>query len=91
LKDFQLRDRIFEHRCSFMIYTESFRALPDMLKVRVLDRLQAALRSRDPNDRYAYIPADEKQRIHDILLATLPEAKAQWGQDSGAEGGEATR
>jgi hypothetical protein len=91
LKVFQLRDRIFEHRCSFMIYTESFRALPDMLKVRVLDRLQAALRSRDPNDRYAFLPADEKQRIHDILVATLPEAKAQWGQDSGVEGGESTR
>jgi hypothetical protein len=91
LKDFQLRDRIFEHRCSFMIYTESFRALPEMLKARVLDRLQAALRSRDPNDRYAYLPADEKQRIHDILVATLPEAKAQWGQESGAEEAQSAR
>jgi hypothetical protein len=78
LKDFQLRDRIFEHRCSYMIHSESFRALPDILKVRVLDRLRAALSSRDPNDRYAYLPADEKARIYEILLATLPAAKARW-------------
>jgi hypothetical protein len=78
LKDFQLRARIFEHRCSYMIYSESFRALPDILKAGVLDRLKTVLESRDPQDRYAYLPAEEKRRIHEILLATLPEAKARW-------------
>ena len=78
LKDFQLRDRIFEHRCSYMIHSESFHALPAILKVRVLDRLRDALKSRDPKDRYAYLPADEKERIFEIILATLPEAKARW-------------
>jgi hypothetical protein len=56
------------------------------LKGRVLDRLQAALRSRDPNDRYAYLGADEKDRIHEILIETHPDVKARWsgGQSAGA-------
>jgi hypothetical protein len=85
LRDFQLRDRIFENRCSYLIYSESFRALPETLKVRVLDRLQVALRSRDPKDRYAYLGNDEKQRIYEILLATHPDAKEQWNQDTSGE------
>ena len=79
LRDFQLRDRIFANRCSYLIYSESFRALPETLKMRVLDRLQDALRSRDPKDRYAYLSGDEKQRIYDILIETHPDAKRHWG------------
>ena len=80
LRDFSLRGHIFAHRCSFMIYTGSFRALPSQLKARVLDRLLAALRSRDPKDRYAYLPAEEKQRIYEILVETHPDAKARWSE-----------
>ena len=78
LKDLRLGERLFAQRCSYLIYSESFRALPDTLKVRILDRLDAALRSRDPQDRYAYLPADEKQRIREILIETHPDAQARW-------------
>jgi hypothetical protein len=78
LKDLQLGERLFAQRCSYLIYSESFRALPETLKVRILDRLDSALRSRDPKDRYAYLPSDEKQRIRDILIETHPDAKARW-------------
>lgn len=84
LKDFELRDRIFANRCSYLIYSESFRALPETLKTRVLHRLQLVLRSRDPEDRYAYLSGDEKERIHEILSETHPDAKRQWnGRKSG--------
>jgi hypothetical protein len=78
LRDFQLRERIFENRCSFLIYSESFRALPETLKAHVLDRLLAALRSRDPKDRYAYLGAAEKERIYEILIETHPDARRHW-------------
>lgn len=78
LKDLQLEGRLFAQRCSYLIYSESFRALPETLKVRVWDRLDAALRSRDPKDRYAYLPAEEKQRIREILIETHPDAQARW-------------
>jgi hypothetical protein len=80
LRDFALREHIFANRCSFMIYTESFRALPPQLKSRVLDRLGAALRTRDPKDRYAYLSTEEKQRIYEILIETHPDAKARWSE-----------
>jgi hypothetical protein len=85
LKDFQLQDRLFAQRCSYLIYSEAFRALPATLKGRVLDRLQAALRSRDPKDRYAYLGDDEKQRIYEILVTTHPDAKARWSQDGSVD------
>ena len=79
LKDLDLRGRIFAQRCSYLIYSESFAALPEPLKVRIFSRLKSALESRDPKDRYAYLPADEKQRIRAILRETHPEAKRRWG------------
>lgn len=78
LKDLSLDGRLFAQRCSYLIYSESFGALPETLKVRILDRLAAALQSRDPKDRYAYLPSEEKQRIYAILLETHPDARARW-------------
>jgi len=84
LKDLQLHERLLAQRCSFLIYSESFRALPVTLKLRILDRLQDVLRSREPQDRYAYLPAEEKQRIFDILIETHPDAKQRWAEAGGA-------
>lgn len=78
LKDLLLTERLFAQRCSYLIYSDSFHALPETLKARILDRLDAALRGRDQKDRYAYIPAEEKARIREILVETLPEAQARW-------------
>lgn len=78
LKDLHLRGRIFAQRCSFLIYSDMFRALPEQLKTRILDRLHAALVSRDPADRYAYLEPAEKERILAILRETHPDAQARW-------------
>ncbi len=80
LRDFDLRRRIFTHRCSFLIYSEMFAALPEPLRARIFARLQSALASRDPKDRYAYLPAAEKEQIQALLLATLPEAQRRWSR-----------
>ncbi len=88
LKDLQLRDRLFAQRCSYLIYSESFTALPAQLKSRVFDRLHAALHDESPKGRYAYLGKEEKQRIYQILIETLPEAKAHW---EGASARQAAR
>lgn len=80
LKDFQLHDRLFAHRCSFLIYSEMFSALPVPLKNRILDRLLAALHDDDPRGRHAYLEPEERRRIHEILVETHPDAKARWSQ-----------
>ncbi len=73
LRDLQLTDRLFAQRCSYLIYSEVFRALPPGLKSRIYARLKTALGSRDPSDRYAYLQTDEKERILSILEETLPD------------------
>jgi hypothetical protein len=78
LKDLRLRERLLENRCSYLIYSESFTALPAPLKARILDRLHAALHDTDPQGRYAYLEAEEKRRIHDILIETHPDAQERW-------------
>ncbi|MFT3990808.1 MAG: hypothetical protein QM680_05305 [Luteolibacter sp.] len=73
LKDFSNKGRLFENRCSFLIYSESFAALPFQLKSVVFEQLRAALDVSTPNGRYGYLERDEREKIVMILAGTLPE------------------
>lgn len=78
LKDFELRTRLFQHRCSYMIYGLAFQGLPPEMKQRVFARLSQALDTNRSDKEYAYLPAVEKQAIRGILKATLPELPKGW-------------
>lgn len=78
LKDFELRTRLFQHRCSYMIYSLAFQGLPPEMKQRVFTRLGQALDTAKPDKEYAYLPAAERQSIRGILKATLPELPKGW-------------
>ena len=76
LKDLRLQNHIFQHRCSYMIYSKAFAALPVPLKEEVYHRLHAILTS--DVEGFEYLPANEKSAIYEILTATLPEAADYW-------------
>jgi len=76
LKDLALRGHLFANRCSYLIYSESFAALPAWLKSRVYERLQTVLRDRNGDGRYAYLDGNEKSRILAVLTETIPETFA---------------
>jgi hypothetical protein len=78
LKDFDLRTRLFKHRCSYMIYSPVFAGLPTAMKLRVYQRLREALSLEEPRRDYAYLPAPEKQTIRRILKATLADLPDAW-------------
>lgn len=78
LKDFDLRTRLFRHRCSYMIYNPVFAALPAEMKQRIYAQIRVALDTTRPSAEYAYLPAAEKQAIRSILKATLPDLPALW-------------
>jgi len=78
LKDFDLRTRLFKHRCSYMIYSPVFSGLPRLMKQRVYRRLDAALSLEQPDKDYSYLPASEKQAIRVILKATLTDLPVGW-------------
>jgi len=71
LADFQLYDRMFKNRCSYMIYSRSFRDLPPRVKRPVLDRLKAVLAGEDA--AIDWLKASERKRIEAILEETLPD------------------
>ena len=70
LKDFHLDGRLFKNRCSYLVYSETFLALPAALKKRVFDRLAHALHPTNPDPRYAYLGAEERARILSVLAET---------------------
>jgi len=76
LKDLLLSEHLFRSRCSYLIYSDSFRLLPAALKHRVFARLSRALAPAQPSSRYAYLGAAERQRIAAILRETLPDFPA---------------
>ena len=78
LKDFDLRTRLFQHRCSYMIYSLAFQGLPPEMKQRVFTRLALALNTAKPDKDFAYLPTAEKQTIRGILKTTLPELPKNW-------------
>jgi hypothetical protein len=73
LKEFSLQGQLFQNRCSYLIYSDAFIALPPQLKKRVYARLAEILKAENPEPRYAYLGKDERARIANILEATHPE------------------
>lgn len=85
LKDFSLAGRLFQNRCSYLIYSESFLALPPQLKRRVYARLSEILCAAEPEPRYAYLENAERARIVKILRETHPELRTVLAADQGNE------
>lgn len=72
LADFQLNDRLFKHRCSYMIYSPAFAALPPPVRLAVLRRLHHVLTSPPDPTTAPHLKATERGRILAILGDTLP-------------------
>jgi len=74
LRDFDLQTRLFKHPCSYLIYTESFDALPDELRQRFWTKLKAILNEDDATPQFAHLTPADRQAIREILCDTKPEA-----------------
>lgn len=72
LKELDLKTRVFRLRCSPLIQSASFRELPLPLKRRILARLDRVLNDAATEPRYAYLGAEERVAIRDLLAETLP-------------------
>lgn len=82
LKDFQLLNRLFKYRCSYMIYSSTFDALPVQLKNEIYAQLDAVLSGQNQSKDYAHLGASERQHIREILLETKEDLPATWrGKD----------
>lgn len=74
LADFNLYERLFKHRCSYMVYSSAFTHLPAPLKTAILTRLRTALTPSTAGQPpiAPHLSRPEQDRLHHILRATLP-------------------
>ena len=78
LKDLRLDGRIFENRCSYMIYSPTFDQFPPMLKGAIYARIHEILTSPKPVEGFDYLGKDEKRRILEILHETKEDLPPGW-------------
>jgi hypothetical protein len=76
LRQFDLTRRLFRYPCSFLIYSESFDALPAEAKEPLYKRLWEVLRGSDQSPAYASLTAADRRAILEILVATKPSLPA---------------
>jgi hypothetical protein len=79
LRDLQLATRLFELRCSYMVYSKSFdELLPKPVRDRVLERLLKVLTGEDTSEDFEQISMKERRRILEILRETKPNLPEEW-------------
>ena len=76
LKDFDLNQRLFANRCSYMIYSPVFTALPAEIKLRVWRELASAL--RDDGSAHLHLAPEERRTIRTILKETIPDLPGEF-------------
>jgi hypothetical protein len=73
LRDLDLETRLFTYPLSFLIYSDSFNALPDLAKREVYRQLRDVLTGVDPSTEFKQLTAGDRAAILEILNATKPD------------------
>jgi hypothetical protein len=77
LREFDLEKRLFRYPLSYLIYSDSFNALPDSVKEHVYRRIYEVLSGADTSADYAHLAAGDRQAILEILAETKPDVAAK--------------
>lgn len=83
LRQFDLESRVFKYPCSFLIYSESFDALPAPMREHLLQRLHDILTGKDTSPEFARLEPETRQAILEILRDTKPNLPAYWREEGG--------
>ena len=78
LYDFDLNTRVFKYPCSYMIYSDSFNALPKEMKDYLWQRLSQILTGEDRTRLYGTLSDEDRKAVLEILLDTKPEFAEWW-------------
>jgi hypothetical protein len=78
LRQFDLKTKLFRYPCSYLIYSESFDALPKPVLSFVYRRLLDVLSSKDARDKYAHLTESDRYAILQILRETKAKLPAAW-------------
>lgn len=78
LRDFDLQRRMFKYPCSYLIYSESFDALPDAVRLPVYQRLYDVLSGKEASKEFSHLSTADRTAILEILRATKPNLPEYW-------------
>jgi hypothetical protein len=78
LRDLDLTTRIFRYPCSYLVYSDSFAALPEPARAYVYHRLLEVLSGQDQGKDFARLTAADRQAVLEILLETQHGLPQEW-------------
>jgi hypothetical protein len=78
LRDLELTKRIFQYPCSYMIYSESFDALPTEMRDYVWKRLWEILVEIKDVEKFAHLTAEDRRAIAEIIRETKHDLPDYW-------------
>ena len=73
LRELDLQTRLFKHRCSYMIYSPAFDALPPLAKGPIYRRMWQVLGGEAREPRYRSLSLADRRAVVDILKDTKPD------------------
>ncbi len=80
LRQFDLQTRIFRYPCSYLIYSETFDAIPAPAKQYIYRRLFEVLSGHDQSPEFSNLSAKDRRAILEILVDSKPGLPAEWRQ-----------
>jgi hypothetical protein len=86
LRDFDLKTRLFRYPCSYLIYSEAFDHMPEVMRDHLLQRLYDILTGQDADPQFAKIGESDRKAILEILRDTKSNLPAYWGAKTAAAG-----
>jgi len=78
LRQFDHQARIFKYPCSYLIYSETFDAIPAPAKEYIYRRLFAVLSGSDQSPEFKTLSQQDRRAILEILVETKPGLPAEW-------------
>ena len=76
LRDFDLRRRLFQFPCSYLIYTPAFDGMPALARDAVYVRMWDVLSGKEKGPRYKALSLADRRAIVEILRATKSDLPA---------------
>ena len=70
LRQFDLKNQLFRYPCSYLIYSDAFKSLPDGVMIRVRRRLDQILSGEDESEEFTHLSSQDRTAIRQILRET---------------------
>ena len=80
LRDFDLKKRLFQYPCSYLIYSPAFDSLEDSLRQQIYLRLWNVLNDDNLSEQYKHLDDETRASIRDILRSTKDGLPEYWTQ-----------